>query len=126
MLKEAARRASRSDTTPSFVRADAENLPFADASFAGAVCGGSLNEFGDPARALRETRRVLTPGGRVAVMGILKARSTWGQRLQRFLSIGGVRFFQPSEVTSLLDHAGFSPDPLQISGAVFFAAATRR
>ena len=126
MLKEAARRARKLGTTPSFARADAENLAFADASFDGAVCGGSLNEFGDPARVLRETRRVLRPGGRVAIMGISKAKTPRGRRLQSFLSTGGVRFFAPEEVFSLLDHAGLEPDPPQTYGAVFFAGASRR
>ncbi len=124
MLKEAARRAR--GAAPSFARADAENLPFADGAFAGAVCGGSLNEFGDPARTLRERRRVLEPGGRVAIMGILEATTARGRRLQRLLSAGGVRFFEHEEVTSLLVHTGFEPDPLKINGAVFFAGATRR
>jgi SAM-dependent methyltransferase len=126
MLKEASRRARKLAVAPSFARADAENLPFADASFAGVVCGGSLNEFGDPARTLRERRRVLEPGGRVAIMGILKAQTSSGRRLQSFLSKGGVRFFEPEEVLSLLDHAGLEPDPLQIYNIVFFAGATRR
>ena len=126
MLKEAARRAKKSGTGPSLARADAENLPFVDACFTGAVCGGSLNEFEDPTRVLRETRRVLIAGGRLAIMGVLKALSTRGRRLQRFLSTGGVRFFEPAEVTSFLDHAGFDPDPLRTQGTVFFAGATRR
>jgi SAM-dependent methyltransferase len=126
MLKEAARRARRIGVAPSFTRADAENLPFADASFTGAVCGGSLNEFGDPARTLRETRRVIETGGRVAIMGILKAKTSRGRRLQRILSTGGVRFFEPEEVGSLLDHAGFEPVPLRTYNVVFFAGATRR
>ena len=126
MLKEASRRARGLGVSPSFARADAENLPFADASFAGAVCGGSLNEFGDPARTLQERSRVLEPGGRVAIMGILKAETPHGRRLQRFLSTGGVRFFEPEEVLSLLDHAGLEPEPLRTYGVVFFAGATRR
>jgi SAM-dependent methyltransferase len=126
MLKEAARRARKLGTNPSFARADAENLSFADASFDGAVCGGSLNEFGDPARVLRETRRVLKPGGRVAIMGISKAKTSRGRRLQSFLSTGGVRFFAPEEVFSLLDRAGLEPDPPRTYGAVFFAGATSR
>jgi SAM-dependent methyltransferase len=126
MLGEAARRARKLGVTSSFARANAENLPFADASFAGAVCGGSLNEFGDPARTLRERSRVLEPSGRVAIMGILKAQTPRGRRLQRFLSTGGVRFFEPEEVLSLLDHVGLEPDPLQTYNVVFFAGATRR
>ena len=126
MLREADRRASRVGTKPSFVRANAQNLPFFDGAFSGAVCGGSLNEFGDPALVLRETHRVLQPGGRLAVMGILGAGTRHGRRLQRFLSTGGIRFFDPDELASLLDHAGFEPDPLQTYGPVFFAGATSR
>ena len=126
MLKEAARRARGSGTWASLARADAGALPFADGAFAGAVCGGTLNELGDPARALHETRRVLAPGGRVAIMGILKACSPRGRRLQRFLSAGGLRFFEPDELASMLDHVGFDPDPLRVQGAVFFAGATCR
>jgi SAM-dependent methyltransferase len=126
MLKEAARRAREVGVTPSFVRADAETMPFAGSTFSGAVCGGTLNELGDPARALRETWRVLEPGGRLAVMGILRAQTVRGRRLQRFLATGGVRFFKPDELRSMLDHSGFELDPLQTHGAIFFAGATRR
>ena len=128
MLKEAARRTRtlRPGAIPSLARANAGTLPFADRSFAGAVCGGSLNEFGDPARVLRETRRVLAPGGRLAIMGLLRAQTPRGRSLQRFLSTGGLRFFGPAEVTSLLDHAGFEPDPLEVHGVVFFVGASRR
>lgn len=128
MLKEAARRAStiKPAARPSLARADAGRLPFADGSFAGAVCGGSLNEFADPARVLRETRRVLEPGGRLAIMGILRSRTTRGLRLQRFLSTSGIRFFEQDELHSLLDHAGFEPDLIEVQGSVFFAGATRQ
>jgi SAM-dependent methyltransferase len=126
MLKEAARRARKVGVKPSFVRADAHNLPFADACFSGTVCGGTLNELGDPARALREVHRVLEPYGRLTVMGILRAESPRGRRLQWFLSVGGVKFFHPGELRSLLDHAGFDPDPLRRHGLIFFAGATRR
>jgi SAM-dependent methyltransferase len=126
MLREADRRARLSAMKPSFVRANAQNLPFFDGAFSGAVCGGSLNEFGNPARVLRETHRVLESGGRLAIMGILKARTQRGRRLQRFLSTGGIRFFDPDELRSLLDHAGFEPDPLRTNGPVFFAGATNK
>jgi SAM-dependent methyltransferase len=126
MLREADRRARRTDTRPSFLRANAQNLPFFDGTFSGAVCGGSLNEFKNPARVLRETHRVLQVGGRIAIMGILRADTRRGRRLQRLASTGGIRFFDPDELGSLLDHAGFEPDPLRINGPVFFAGATRK
>jgi len=126
MLREANRRARRADTRPSFVRANAQNLPFFDGAFSGAVCGGSLNEFKNPARVLRETHRVLQSGGRLAIMGILRANTQRGRRLQHLLSPGGIKFFDPEELRSLLDHAGFEPDPLRTHGSVFFAGATSR
>lgn len=126
MLREAARRARKAGATPSFVRADAASLPFADASMDGAVCGGTLNELGDPARVLKETHRVLKPGARLAVMGILRAQTPNGRRLQRFLSTGGIQFFAPEDLEGMLDAAGFESDPLITHGAVFFATGTSR
>src|ERR687898_359915 len=126
MLEEAVRHARRIGANPSFIRANAKHLPFFDASFAGPTCGGTLNEFGDPARVLRETYRVLEPGGRLAIMGILRAGMPRGRRLQRFLSTGGIRFFDPDELQSLLDHAGFEPDSPQTYGPIFFSGSTRR
>jgi ubiquinone/menaquinone biosynthesis C-methylase UbiE len=126
MLREAARRARDSGVAPSFVRADAASLPFADDAFSGAVCGGTLNELGDPAAVLRETCRALEPGARLAIMGILRAQTPSGRRLQRFLSTGGIRFVAPEELQGMLDAAGFDPDPVTTHGAVFFAAGTRR
>src|ERR671921_473411 len=126
IIKRLVRPSRRIGANPSFVRANAKHLPFFDASFAGATCGGTLNEFGDPARVLRETYRVLEPGGRLAIMGILRAGTPRGRRLQRFLSTGCIRFFEPDELQSLLDYAGFEPAPPQTYGPVIFSGATRR
>lgn len=48
-------------------RGDACSLPYPDASFDAAYLIGVLGELPDPARALRELRRVLTPEGRLVI-----------------------------------------------------------
>lgn len=50
------------------VRANATRLPFADASFDAAMLVSMLHHVDDPAQALAEAKRVLRPGGRLAVM----------------------------------------------------------
>jgi SAM-dependent methyltransferase len=48
-----------------FLQGDAQALPFDDGRFDVAYCRYLLEHVGDPARALREIRRVLKPGGKV-------------------------------------------------------------
>lgn len=50
-----------------FVRGDAEQLPFDDASFDAAVANFAILHLGRPERAAAELERVLRPGGRVAL-----------------------------------------------------------
>jgi SAM-dependent methyltransferase len=54
-----------------FVQGDAEALPFADAEFDVVVCECSLCTFPDKPRAAAEMRRVLRPGGRVAIADVV-------------------------------------------------------
>ena len=46
---------------------DAQQLPYSDDTFDAAVCGFGIIHLPEPDRALAEIRRVLRPGGRVAV-----------------------------------------------------------
>lgn len=48
-------------------RADAQSLPYSDATFAAAFSCVALGEVPDPGAALAELRRVLQPGGRLVV-----------------------------------------------------------
>jgi SAM-dependent methyltransferase len=56
-------------------RADAERLPFADASFDYVYSWGVLHHTPDTRRAVHEAIRVLRPGGRICVM--VYARHAW-------------------------------------------------
>ena len=51
-----------------YVRADAADLPFGDATFDVVSCYGALYLMDDPFGSLREMIRVLKPGGRIAVL----------------------------------------------------------
>jgi ubiquinone/menaquinone biosynthesis C-methylase UbiE len=57
------------------VRADAERLPFPDASFDLVYSWGVIHHTPDPAAALAEVRRVLAPGGEARIM--LYSRRSW-------------------------------------------------
>lgn len=50
-----------------FVGADAQHLPFADDTFAGAVISFGLRNVQDPRRGIQEMARVVRPGGVVVV-----------------------------------------------------------
>ena len=74
-----------------FREASAESLPFPDASFDRITCRFGAMFFPDLQKALRESLRVLKPGGRICF-------AVWGSREQPFISTThGVlhRFVQP-------------------------------
>lgn len=73
MLAEGARRCGEHPGAPCFAAADAEHLCVADASMDRVLAGLALFIFPHPGRALAEMRRVLVPGGRIAL-------SVWGPR----------------------------------------------
>ena len=67
------RAAQRSIPNVAFARMGAERLALPDAEFDVVLCSLGLMFVPDPARAVREMRRVLRPGGRLVL-------SVWGQR----------------------------------------------
>jgi len=88
---------------------DAESLPFQDETFEAVICGFGLFFFPDTDRALGEIRRVLQPGGRLALSTFTRAGSDsmdaiWAQ-IAAFMPVPpavdhGRRF---DEVSHLLD-----------------------
>jgi SAM-dependent methyltransferase len=63
MLAHARRRVP----TGEFVKADAQDLPFADGDFDAVVCNFGIPHVPDQPRALAQVRRVLRPGGQFAM-----------------------------------------------------------
>ena len=61
--------------TPQFIVADAASLPFADESLDGALAECSLSTMADSSRALKEWRRVLKSGGRLALTDVFFAHA---------------------------------------------------
>jgi SAM-dependent methyltransferase len=71
-------------------RADAQALPYPDASFDGAFTVTTLGEVPDPDRALRELARVLEPSGRLVVGEVIgdPHMVTFGRLRARALGAG--------------------------------------
>ncbi|MFB3813049.1 MAG: class I SAM-dependent methyltransferase [Terriglobales bacterium] len=84
------RAAERGLTNVKFQQADAQQLPFAEGSFDRVTCRLGVMFFGDTQRAFAEMRRVLRPGGRIALLA-------WGPMEQPYFetTIGMVRRVLP-------------------------------
>ncbi len=120
-------RARRKSSDVTWVQGDLLALPFPDGSFESATVGFGVRNVADLALALRELRRVLVPGGRLAVLEITQPRGVlrpfyklWFDAIVPFLGRvlpGGAaytylpasvrRFPGPDALASLMTEAGF-------------------
>jgi demethylmenaquinone methyltransferase/2-methoxy-6-polyprenyl-1,4-benzoquinol methylase len=120
-------RARRKSSAIEWVRGDALALPFEAGSFDAATVGFGVRNVADLAVALRELRRVLRRGGRVAVLEITRPRGLlvpfyrlWfdvliplagrvlpGGVAYRYLPASVRRFPGPEELAAELARAGF-------------------
>jgi SAM-dependent methyltransferase len=63
-------RLARSAGLPNLARGDAESLPFPGAAFDLVICVNALHHFAEAPRFIHEGRRLLRPGGALAVAGM--------------------------------------------------------
>lgn len=121
MLKDARKRARAENRELYLLRADAQALPFAAQQLDGLSCGGSLNEFAQPERALREARRVMKPGGRFFMMHLLEAQTSAGRLLQQAAGGGGIHFWSAEASRALFEESGFRIRREKQLGIVMFS-----
>jgi SAM-dependent methyltransferase len=88
---------------------DASALPFEDEGFDAVLCECSLCTFADKRRALAEVRRVLRPGGRVAIADVLADHGQLPASLRGPLAtaacVGGA--LSQDDLFRLIDSCGF-------------------
>jgi SAM-dependent methyltransferase len=109
-----------------YVRGVAEQLPFGDASFDAVCCYAALYLIDDPFAAIDELVRVLSPGGRVAVLTSCH-RGPSPLRLPAGLitGLGGLRLFGRDEVTGAFRAAGLRDVRQRIAGFAQFVGARK-
>lgn len=96
--------------------ADAEDLPFGDASFDIVTCRIAPHHFPDPAAFVREVARVLRPGGRFVLVDSTVPEGEDGDFFNRFEKLrdpSHVRSLAIGEWTTLLERAGFAVDAVE-------------
>lgn len=104
-----------------YVRGDAEALPFRDASFDAVCCFAALSLFADPDAALDHMTRVLTPGGRIAILTSCRLQSAPGRTLNDLVGArSGVRVFEPDEIVDGLKARGYAEVRQRIAGFTQF------
>ena len=100
-----------------YVRADAADLPFADATFDAISCYGALYLMDDPFAALHEMVRVLKPGGRIAVLTTCARGPSHLRRLERRRVDGTAAALDVHEITMALLAAGLVDIQRKVSAA---------
>jgi len=109
MLTAAAKRAADLGLTVALSEADAEHLPFPDASFDTVVCTLSLCSVGDDRAAIAEMHRVLRPGGQLLLLDHVAAINRILLTLQRLWEKVTRRFagdYQTRHPLPLVERAG--------------------
>jgi ubiquinone/menaquinone biosynthesis C-methylase UbiE len=111
MLKRLRRRVAANSRGGSVVQAQAQSLPFNDASFDTAVATVVLCSVPSQAEALREVRRILRPGGQLLFAEHVRssdpARARWQDRLDRPWSVIAGGCHPNRDTFAAIEAAGF-------------------
>jgi demethylmenaquinone methyltransferase/2-methoxy-6-polyprenyl-1,4-benzoquinol methylase len=137
-------RARRKSSAIEWVHGDLLELPFPDGSFDAATVGFGVRNVADLEHGLRELRRVLRPGGRLAVLEITRPRGVlrpfftlwfeWlvplvgrllpGGRAYAYLPASVRRFPVSEELAALLARSGFADVRFRLLGGSIVALHT--
>jgi demethylmenaquinone methyltransferase / 2-methoxy-6-polyprenyl-1,4-benzoquinol methylase len=137
-------RARRKNTTIEWLQGDMLALPFADETFDAATVGFGVRNVEDLGLGLRELRRVLRPGGRLAILEITQPRgalrpfySLWFDRIvpllgkvlpggdaYTYLPASVKRFPTAERLADLLREAGFTDVRFKLMGGSIVALHT--
>jgi ubiquinone/menaquinone biosynthesis C-methylase UbiE len=100
MLAAAVRRTDAANTA--YILGDACMLPFRASSFDVVSCFGAMHLFEQPLRALEGFVRVLSPGGRIALLTTCDTSRKAGSERAVAHRFGGWQMFKRDELTSAL------------------------
>jgi ubiquinone/menaquinone biosynthesis C-methylase UbiE len=126
MLARAVADTERAGEVVAYVRGDAAALPFRDASFDAVCCFAALHLFADPFAALDHMTRVLTPGGRIAILTSARLQSVAGRAVNELAGArSGMRVFGQDEIVDALTERGYADVRRQIAGLTQFVGGRR-
>ncbi len=126
------RRAPREGQAPAgaaitYARASAQALPLASLTLGAVNCFGALHLFPDPAGALREVGRVLSPGGTFTCLTARQEPGGLRRRAQEtFARAWRFTFFSEQALARMMENAGLQVLDLRAQQVVLLAAARRR
>ena len=109
-----------------YVRGDAGTLPFGDETFDAVCCFGALYLMPEPFRVAREMVRVLTPGGRVAILTSYAGQPTPARHaMTTGARVIGLRMFDRHAFVDLFTSAGLVDVEQQTQRTLQFVTARK-